>query len=49
MFWAKQNIAKMEISKIKVIYDQYLKIANLQGITVELGFKNFFCQSHFGS
>ena len=29
IFWAKQNIAKIE-----VIYDQYLKIANLRGITM---------------
>ena len=38
MFWAKQNIAKIEIAQIKVIYimlyDQYLKIGNLQGITL---------------
>ena len=37
MFLANQNIAKVEIAKIKVIYitnDKYLKIANLQGITM---------------
>ena len=37
IFWAKQNIAKIEITKIEVIYDQYLKIgkiADLRGITM---------------
>ena len=34
MFWAKLNIAKIEIAIIKVIYDQYLKIANLRVITM---------------
>ena len=32
MFGAKQNIAKIKV--IYIMYDQYLKIANLQGITV---------------
>ena len=32
MFWAKQNIAKIKV--IYIMYDQYLKIANLRGITM---------------